>query len=181
MGKGVALQFKRAFPDNYKAYRAACEAGEVQLGRMFVTGGRLVNPRLIVNFPTKGHWKSRSRLQDIDAGLKDLRRVVEDNDVKSLAMPPLGCGRLVEQRPESAMPGRIDIVIDRAQAVASVAGSLRLEGLEPTGPVRELADLWVRGDASDADLREAERRLLAGEPLEGLLASVAANGASRHV
>ncbi len=92
MGKGVALQFKRAFPDNYKAYRAACEAGEVQLGRMFVTGGRLVNPRLIVNFPTKGHWKSRSRLQDIDAGLKDLRRVVEDNDVKSLAMPPLGCG-----------------------------------------------------------------------------------------
>jgi hypothetical protein len=77
--------------------------------------------------------------------------------------------------------GRIDVVIDRAQIAASVAGSLRLEGLEPTGPVRELADLWVRGEASDADLREAERRLLADEPLEGLLASAAANGASRRV
>jgi hypothetical protein len=72
-------------------------------------------------------------------------------------------------------------VIDRAQIAANVAGSLRLEGLEPTGPVRELADLWVRGDASDADLREAERRLFTGEPLESLLTSAAANGATRHV
>ena len=80
------------------------------------------------------------------------------------------------------MPDRIDAVIDRAQIAANAAGSLRLEGLEPTGLVRELADLWVRGDASDADLREAERRLLAGESLEGLLISAAApNGASRHV
>jgi hypothetical protein len=60
-------------------------------------------------------------------------------------------------------------VTDRAQIAANVAGSLRLEGLEPTGPIRELADLWVRGDASNADLREAERRLFAGEPLEDLL------------
>jgi hypothetical protein len=72
-------------------------------------------------------------------------------------------------------------VIDRAEIAANVTGSLRLEGLEPTGPVRELADLWVRGDASDADLREAERRLLAGESLEGLPTSVAASGASRRV
>ena len=72
-------------------------------------------------------------------------------------------------------------MIDRAQIAASAAGSLRLEGLEPTGPVRELADLWVRGNASDADLREAERRLLAGESLTGLLASAAANGTSRQV
>jgi hypothetical protein len=56
-----------------------------------------------------------------------------------------------------------------------------LEGLEPTGPVRELADLWIQGDATDDDLREAERRLLAGEPLEGLIAAAATNGASRHV
>lgn len=81
----------------------------------------------------------------------------------------------------SAVPGRIDAVINRAQIAANVAGSLRLEGLEPTGPVRELADLWVRGDATDADLREAERRLLAGEPLEGLITAAATNGASRHV
>jgi hypothetical protein len=58
-------------------------------------------------------------------------------------------------------------VIDRAQAVANALGSLRLDGLEPTGPVRELADLWAQGKASDADLREAERRLLSGEALVG--------------
>jgi hypothetical protein len=75
----------------------------------------------------------------------------------------------------------MDVVIDRAQVAASVVGSLRLEGLEATGPVRELADLWIRGDATDADLREGERRLLAGEPLEGLIAAAATNGASRHV
>ena len=74
----------------------------------------------------------------------------------------------------------MDIVIDRAQIAASVVGSLRLEGLEPTGPVRELADLWVRGDATDADLHEAERRLLTGEPLEGLIAAATTNGTSRH-
>jgi hypothetical protein len=72
-------------------------------------------------------------------------------------------------------------VTDRAQIASDVVGSLRLEGLEPTGPVRELADLWIQGDATDDDLREAERRLLAGEPLEGLIAAAATNGASRHV
>jgi Antitoxin VbhA len=71
--------------------------------------------------------------------------------------------------------------MDRAWIAASAAGSLRLEGLEVTGPVRALADLWVRGTASDADLREGERRLLAGESLEDLLASLAARGrASRQ-
>jgi hypothetical protein len=73
-------------------------------------------------------------------------------------------------------------VIDRAHIAASAAGSLRLEGLKATGPVCKLADLWVRGDASDADLHEAERRLLAGESLEDLLTSAApTNGAARRV
>ncbi len=93
MGNGVALQFKRAFPDNYEQYRAACAAGEVQLGRMFVTEpGRLEGPTFIVNFPTKGHWKSRSRLADVEAGLRDLRRVLHDRRIDSVAVPPLGCG-----------------------------------------------------------------------------------------
>jgi O-acetyl-ADP-ribose deacetylase (regulator of RNase III) len=119
MGKGVALQFKRAFPGNYKAYRTACEAGEVQLGRMFVTAsGRLGNPRLIINFPTKGHWKSRSRLKDIEAGLEDLQRVIKEYDVQSIAMPPLGCGlgglawSDVRPRIEAAMADTgIDIIV----------------------------------------------------------------------
>ena len=93
MGKGIALQFRRAFPENYDAYRAACEAGVVQLGRMFVVmTGYLGRPRLIINFPTKNHWKSRSRIADIEAGLVDLRRVLDEYDIESLALPPLGCG-----------------------------------------------------------------------------------------
>lgn len=93
MGKGIALQFRRAFPESYEVYRAACEAGEVQLGRMFVVRiGRLDRPRWIIHFPTKGHWKSPSRIADIEAGLADLRRVLDEYDIKSLALPPLGCG-----------------------------------------------------------------------------------------
>jgi O-acetyl-ADP-ribose deacetylase (regulator of RNase III) len=93
MGKGVALQFKRAFPENYAAYRDACAAGAVQLGMMFVFDiGRLEQPRYIINFPTKDHWKSRSRLGDIAAGLVDLRRVLAELEIESVAIPPLGCG-----------------------------------------------------------------------------------------
>src|SRR5580658_697089 len=79
MGKGVALQFKQAFPKNYRAYEKACKAGLVQLGEMFVFDtGSMVNPRWIINFPTKGHWKARSRLGDIRSGLQSLRRVIEE-------------------------------------------------------------------------------------------------------
>lgn len=93
MGKGVALQFRRAFPDNYEAYRAACARGEVRLGRMFVTETRrLEGPRFIINFPTKGHWRAKSKLVDIEAGLTDLRRVLQELRVRSVAVPALGCG-----------------------------------------------------------------------------------------
>lgn len=93
MGKGVALQFKRAFPENFKAYKRACDAGEVQPGRMFVFDlGGLVRPRYIMNFPTKGHWRSRSRLEDIEEGLNSLAEVIGRLGIKSIAIPPLGCG-----------------------------------------------------------------------------------------
>jgi O-acetyl-ADP-ribose deacetylase (regulator of RNase III) len=93
MGKGVALQFKRAFPANYRAYRTACQRGEVRLGRMFVVDSGVLGPRRwIINFPTKGHWRSRSRLEDIRAGLADLVNVVRELGITSLAVPALGCG-----------------------------------------------------------------------------------------
>lgn len=95
MGKGVALQFKRAFPANYKAYRSAGDREELQLGRMFVwDAGALAGgtPRFVINFPTKGHWRSKSRLADIEAGLHDLVRVIRERDISSVAVPPLGCG-----------------------------------------------------------------------------------------
>lgn len=93
MGKGIALQFKQAFPANYEAYRKACEAGEVRLGKMFVFDtGSMIFPRYIINFPTKGHWKARSRLVDVASGLNDLRDVLIDRRIRSVAVPPLGCG-----------------------------------------------------------------------------------------
>lgn len=93
MGKGIALQFKQAFPDNFKAYHAACKRGEVQMGRMFVFDrGTLGTQRLIINFPTKKHWRTPSRLADIEAGLDDLVRVLNENSVTSIAVPALGCG-----------------------------------------------------------------------------------------
>lgn len=93
MGKGIALQFKQAFPANYEAYRRACEADEVRLGEMFVFDtGSMIFPRYIINFPTKGHWKARSRLADVASGLDDLRRVLIELRINSIAVPPLGCG-----------------------------------------------------------------------------------------
>lgn len=93
MGKGVALQFKRAYPENYGAYRAACARGDVQIGRTFVYDtGQLHGPRWIINFPTKRHWRNKSRLADIEAGLSDLRRTLEQFEIHSVALPALGSG-----------------------------------------------------------------------------------------
>ena len=93
MGKGIALQFRQAFPENYRLYHIACERGEVQIGRMFVVQtGLLSNPRFIVNFPTKRHWKAKSRIGDIEAGLRALVDVIRREHIRSIAIPPLGCG-----------------------------------------------------------------------------------------
>jgi O-acetyl-ADP-ribose deacetylase (regulator of RNase III) len=93
MGKGIALQFKKAYPENYKAYARACKLGEVTLGKMFVyERGQLVGPKYIINFPTKKHWRGKARLEDIGQGLVDLVNVIKERRIKSVAIPPLGCG-----------------------------------------------------------------------------------------
>jgi O-acetyl-ADP-ribose deacetylase (regulator of RNase III) len=93
MGRGIALQFKKAFPSNFKAYAAACQRHEVQPGRMFVfERGRLESPRYIINFPTKRHWRGASKLSDIEAGLVALRKEIASRDIHSIAIPPLGSG-----------------------------------------------------------------------------------------
>lgn len=93
MGKGIALQFKRAYPAMFKAYERAAKKGEVRLGQMEVhQTGSLSGPQFIINFPTKQHWRARSRLEDIRSGLVDLVRVVDALGIKSIAVPPLGCG-----------------------------------------------------------------------------------------
>ncbi|CAM4259217.1 macro domain-containing protein [Shewanella livingstonensis] len=93
MGKGIALQFKKKWPANFKAYAAACKADEVKLGQMFTFElGAMALPKFIINFPTKGHWRNASRLQDIESGLKDLAKQIQLHNIRSIAIPPLGCG-----------------------------------------------------------------------------------------
>jgi O-acetyl-ADP-ribose deacetylase (regulator of RNase III) len=93
MGRGIALQFKKAFPENFKAYARACKEEKVTPGKMFVfETGQLVNPRLIINFPTKRHWRAHSRIEDIENGLKALKCTIQEYKIRSIAIPPLGCG-----------------------------------------------------------------------------------------
>ena len=93
MGKGIALQFKQAYPENFLAYARALKRGEVQAGRMFVVPtGLVTNPRYIINFPTKRHWRGRSRIEDIDTGLEALVGEIRRLGIRSIAVPPLGCG-----------------------------------------------------------------------------------------
>lgn len=93
MGRGIALAFKEKFPENFKAYKKACDSQEVVPGKVFVYDtGSLLGPRWILNFPTKRHWRGGSRLADIEDGLVDLKRVIVEKKIKSVSVPPLGCG-----------------------------------------------------------------------------------------
>lgn len=93
MGKGIALQFKKAWPENFKAYELACKIGEVQTGKMFIfKSSNQNNPKFIINFPTKNHWKEDSKLSYIELGLQDLINEIKKLGISSIAIPPLGCG-----------------------------------------------------------------------------------------
>jgi O-acetyl-ADP-ribose deacetylase (regulator of RNase III) len=93
MGKGIALQFKQAFPANFREYEAACKAGQMLPGRMLIhDNGRLALPHYIINFPTKRHWRAKSQLTDIREGLQALVEDVRRLGIRSIAVPPLGCG-----------------------------------------------------------------------------------------
>lgn len=94
MGKGIALSFKTRFPENFAAYKLACYRRQVRPGKMFVfqTNDLFGNPRIIINFPTKRHWREKSELWYINDGLQDLIKVIDKYHIRSLALPPLGCG-----------------------------------------------------------------------------------------
>ncbi|MDA8026525.1 MAG: macro domain-containing protein [Actinomycetota bacterium] len=93
MGRGIALQFKKKFPDNFKAYAAACSRGEVCPGRMFVyTTEQIIFPKYIVNFPTKRQWRNKSKMVDIEVGLRALVDFIVQSGIHSIAIPPLGSG-----------------------------------------------------------------------------------------
>lgn len=93
MGRGIALQFKKAFPENFKQYEKACKNEQIVPGKMFIVDlGKMFNPRYIINFPTKRHWQANSQIQDIKDGLKSLVDDIKNYGIKSIAIPPLGCG-----------------------------------------------------------------------------------------
>ena len=125
MGRGIALQFKRAFPDNFKAYAARCKRNEMQPGRVFVfKTGRLTNPHYIINFPTKRHWRGKSRMEDIESGLASLAEEIRAHGIRSIAIPPLGSGLGGLDWPE---------VRDRMQAVLDEYEDVKIIIFEPGG------------------------------------------------
>ncbi|MFL6197353.1 MAG: macro domain-containing protein [Thermoanaerobaculia bacterium] len=120
MGRGIALQFKNVFPANFKAYETACQRGEVQPGHMFVFDtGELTLPRYVINFPTKRHWRGKSRIEDIETGLTALVAEIRARDIHSIAIPPLGSGlggldwsevRPLIERAMAALP-EVDVLV----------------------------------------------------------------------
>lgn len=157
MGKGIALMFKEAFPENFRTYAAACKRGEVKIGTVFVTEGqRLGGPKWIINFPTKEHWRGSSKIEWIAEGLKDLVRVIREHGIRSIALPPLGSGngRLDWQnvRPtiEAALSSLSDVEVIVYEPTAKYQNVAKRKGVEKLTPARALiAELirryWVLG------------------------------------
>jgi O-acetyl-ADP-ribose deacetylase (regulator of RNase III) len=133
MGRGLALQFKQNYPENFKAYENACKFGEIVPGKMFVFEvGSLCNPKYIINFPTKRHWRGASRIEDIETGLHDLVDVIKKMNIASVAIPPLGAGL-----------GGLDwnLVKSKIEAVLSHLDSVSITVYQPnsTPPIEEIA------------------------------------------
>jgi len=152
MGKGIALMFKEAFPSNFREYEAASKRGNIRTGSMFVTEvpPLLRGPRWIVNFPTKEHWRGSSRLEWIDAGLRDLRRVIEEKTITSIALPPLGCGnggldwRVVRPLIERQLSGLEDVDIVVFEPTRQYQNVAKRSGLEKLTPARALIAEMIR-------------------------------------
>ncbi len=151
MGRGVALMFKEAFPENYMAYEEACKRGDVRVGRMFVTERhQLIGPKWIINFPTKKHWRPPSKIEWIDEGLEDLKRVIAEKKIRSVALPPLGSGnggldwRDVRPRIEAALGSLPDIEIMVYEPTSQYQNVAKRAGVEKLTPARALVAELVR-------------------------------------
>jgi len=151
MGKGIALMFKEAFPENFRAYEDACEHREVKIGRMFVTESRTFSgPRWIINFPTKKHWRQPSKLEWITEGLGDLRKVIQENAIRSIALPPLGAGNggldWSEVRPEveRALGGLEGVEVLVYEPTAKYQNVAKRTGVEQLTPARVLMAEMIR-------------------------------------
>jgi len=151
MGKGIALMFKERFAENYEAYVEACKAGEVQVGHMFVTpGAELSGPRWIVNFPTKKHWRQPTKIEWVHDGLVDLKAVIREKNIRSIALPPLGCGNggldWADVRPmiEDALGDLPDVEVIVYEPTAKYQNVAKRQGVEKLTPARALIAEMVR-------------------------------------
>jgi O-acetyl-ADP-ribose deacetylase (regulator of RNase III) len=168
MGKGIALQFRMAFPKNYDVYKKACARGEVQPGHMFVVPtGELTVPQFIINFPTKRHWKEKSRLTDIQEGLVDLVRVIREQKIRSLALPPLGCGNgglewaQVKPLIEKALAPLDDVhILLYAPEGAPAASAMRVRTERPRMTQGRAAFLKLLASYTEASMEGASRLVL---------------------
>ena len=158
MGRGIAVQFKKMFPENFAAYAAACKRKEVQPGRMFVfETDELTFPRIIINFPTKRHWRGKSRIEDIESGLMALVATIRERGICSVAIPPLGSGlggldwAQVRPRIESALSELEDVrVIVFEPAGAPTADTVKHQREVPKmtpgrAALVELLNRYLRG------------------------------------
>jgi O-acetyl-ADP-ribose deacetylase (regulator of RNase III) len=151
MGKGIALMFKEAFPANFRAYEAACKDKKVQIGHMFVTEtAKLEGPRWIINFPTKRHWRHPAKLEWIVEGLEDLRRIITDKGIRSVALPPLGSGnggldwKDVRPEVEHVLGGLKDVTILVYEPTEKYQNIAKHTGVEKLTPARALVAEMIR-------------------------------------
>lgn len=151
MGKGIALQFRDAFPLSAREYEAAAKAGQVKVGRVLVTrSNELLGPRWILHFPTKKHWRNPSQLAWIRAGLQDLVRVIEREQIGSIALPPLGCGNgglewsVVRHEIEIALADLQDTEVSVFEPTARYYNTPKRTGLEKLTPARALVAELIR-------------------------------------
>jgi O-acetyl-ADP-ribose deacetylase (regulator of RNase III) len=152
MGKGIALMFRDTFPENTKQYEFAAKAGQVQVGKMLTNKERdlLGGERWIINFPTKKHWRNPSRIDWIREGLNDLVRVIREKGIKSVAVPPLGCGnggldwQQVRSEIESRLSGLKDVDVIVYEPTTVYHHTPKREGLQELTPSRALIAELVR-------------------------------------
>ncbi|HRJ52697.1 MAG TPA: macro domain-containing protein [Candidatus Thiothrix moscowensis] len=157
MGKGIALMFKERFDKNRIEYEKACKNHQVQTGKMFVTEtGELMGPRWIINFPTKRHWRHPSRMEWIVEGLQDLRHFILENQVQSIAIPPLGAGNggldwtAVREKIEHVLGNLPQVDIQVYEPIQKYQNVAKRKGVEKLTPARALiAELvrryWIMG------------------------------------
>jgi len=152
MGKGIALMFKEAFPENFRAYAAACKKHEVEVGRVFATERQdlVGGPKWIINFPTKKHWRNPSKIEWIKEGLEDLVRFIHEHKIKSVALPPLGSGNggldWKEVRPaiEAALGNLQDVDVVVYEPTARYQNVAKPTGVEKLTAARALVAELVR-------------------------------------